>query len=239
MGDANAMNQAGSQKELNAIQKILGVFFSPTKTFKSIARKPGWIVPVVIIVLVTIIISIVANPILLPLRKDRMLERMEQRGATREQMADMSDSIDSSAKFGFILGTIKLIIKLLLLTSVVWFVGKVILGKGATFKKVLSVYSYSYLPWVFGVVLVVILMVIQKSPDIHFSLATFLPGDQSDKFIYNLLQSVGVFSIWHFVVLAIGFSVIHQISFKKNMGSIVVLLLCYIPLWTISFLFLN
>ena len=97
MGGANSSNQSGSQQELNAFQKIIGVFFSPTKTFESIDRKPGWIVPVVVILLITVVISIVANPILLPLRKDKIIERMEQRGATRQQMDNMLDRIDKSA----------------------------------------------------------------------------------------------------------------------------------------------
>ena len=239
MGGANSSNQSGSQQELNAFQKIIGVFFSPTKTFESIDRKPGWIVPVVVILLITVVISIVANPILLPLRKDKIIERMEQRGATRQQMDNMLDRIDKSANLGFIFATIRLIIKLLILTLIVWFVGKFVLGKDASFEKVFSVFTYSYLPWVLGMVLVVILMVVQKSPDIHFSIATFLPGDQSGKFIYNLVRSIGVFSIWHFIVLALGLSVIYKLPPGKNIGSSIVLFLIYIPLWAILSLFLN
>ena len=88
-------------------------------------------------------------------------------------------------------------------------------------------------------VLVVILMVVQKSPDIHFSIAAFLPGDQSGKFIYNLVRSIGVFSIWHFIVMALGLSVIYKLPPGKNIGSSFVLVLIYIPLWAILSLFLN
>lgn len=239
MGGANLSNQSGSQQELNGFQKIIGVFFSPTKTFESIDRKPGWIVPVVVILLITVVISIVANPILLPLRKDKILERMEERGATREQMDQMLERIDKSAKFGFVFATIRLIIKLLLLTLAVWLIGKMVLGGEASYEKVFSVFTYSYLPWALGMVLVVILMIIQKSPNIHFSLATFLPDEKAGTFVYNLVRSIGVFSIWHFIVLALGLSVIYKLPPGKNIGSIIVLFLIYIPLWAILSLFLN
>lgn len=239
MGGANVTNNLGSQQELNIVQKIFGVFFSPTKTFMSIDYKPGWVVPVVVILLITIVMSVIANPILMPLQKDKILERMEARGATKDQMDEASERIEKSAQFGFIFASISLIIKVLILALIVWFVSKIVLGKNSTFQKVFSMYIYSYLPWVFGVVLVVILMVIQKSPDIHFSIAAFLPDEQSGKLIYNVLRSISVFSIWHFIILAIGFSVIFKISLKKNIGSIIILLLIYIPLWAMLSLFLN
>jgi len=239
MGGANSSNHSGSQQELNGFQKIIGVFFSPTKTFENIDRKPGWIVPVVVILLITVVISIVANPILMPLRKDKILERMEERGATREQMDQMLLRIDKSAKFGFVLAAIRLLIKLLLLTLTIWLIGKMVLGGDASYEKVFSVFTYSYLPWALGMVLVVILMIIQKSPNIHFSLATFMPDEKVGTFVYNLVRSIGVFSIWHFVVLAIGLSVIYKVPLNKNIGSIIVLFLIYIPLWAILSLFLS
>lgn len=239
MGGANSNESNNSQRELNVVQKILGVFFSPTKTFESINRKPGWIVPIVVFLLITITVSIIANPILLPMQKEKILERMEAQGATKDQMDKVSERIEKSAKFGFIFASISLIIKILILTLIVWFVGNIILGKNSTFEKIFSMYVYSYLPWIFGVVLVVILMVIQKTPDVHFSIAAFMPGEQSGKFIYNVLRSIGVFSIWHFIVLTIGFSVSYKISLQKNLGSIIILLLIYIPAWAILSLFLN
>jgi len=239
MGGANSSNQSSSLPELNAFQKIIGVFFSPAKTFESIDRKPGWFVPVVVILLITIIIAIVANPILLPLRKDKILERMEEQGATPDQMDQMLERIDKSANFGFVFAAIRLIIKLLILTLVVWLIGKIVLGKDASYEKVFSVLSYSYLPWLLGMVVVVILMIIQKSSNVQFSLASFMPDDKVGTLVYGLVRSIGVFSIWHFIVLAIGMSIIYQLPRNKKIGSLIVLFLIYIPLWAILSLFLN
>lgn len=238
MGGANLINQAGSQPEPNVMQKIFGVFFSPTMTFQSIDRKPGWIVPVVVILLVTIMISIIANPIILPLRKDKILEKMEINEASKEQIAMASEQIDKSARLDFVFVTIRSIVKLLVLTFVVQLVGKVILYKDTTFQTVFSIVAYSYLPWIFGVILVAALMVFQKSPDIHFSLAMFLPDEMWSAFGYRFLKTIGVFSIWHFVVLAMGCSVIYKIPLKTKIGSIIVLLIIYIPCWAILTMFL-
>jgi hypothetical protein len=51
MTDLNSAPTSPTGPELGVVSRVIGVLFSPAKTFESIARKPGWdwLVPVVLV----------------------------------------------------------------------------------------------------------------------------------------------------------------------------------------------
>ena len=210
------MEENSTSKEPNVVQKIVGVFFSPKETFEAINRKPDWLIPLVVIVILTLVFSMITMPITMPEQMEKQREKMEERGMSDDQI---DQAMASGEKMGKIMAPVGIIvgvpIVLLFFTLIVWFVGNVILGGQTTFKNMFSVYTYSSLIGTFGFMLTALLMLMQKTADVHFSFALLLPVEQADTALYQFLKGLNLFSIWQYAVLAIGFAVIYKFSMKK------------------------
>ena len=53
-------------KDLNVVQRIFGVFFSPGETFAQVDRKPDWLVPLILLTISTFTFVYFTLPINLP-----------------------------------------------------------------------------------------------------------------------------------------------------------------------------
>src|SRR5262245_10218665 len=81
--------------EPGALARVVGVFFSPEKTFASIARKPGWdwLVPVVLLM----VASFIAQSVMLPKmdvdeavkQQMKMVEKMSQGKLDSQKRAEI------------------------------------------------------------------------------------------------------------------------------------------------------
>jgi len=229
MSEMNSIETTGSQQELNTIQRMFGVFFSPKKTFEDIDRKPDWVVPFVVILVIMVVFTIVTMPITLPERMEIQREKMEERGMSDEQI---DAAMATGEKIGKIMGpigaAITIGIMLVIFTLILWFVGNIVLGGQTTFKKMFSVYNYSSLIGMLGLLVSIPLIISKQTANVHFSLALLLPEDQSKTVLYNVLKALGLFSIWQYVVLAIGFAVIYKFSMKKAGFTMLILFIIYV-----------
>ena len=214
--------------ELSLIQKVTGIFLTPQDTFKAIDQKPDWFAPLMIILIITLAFTLITMPITMPEQMEKQREKMEEKGMSDEQI---EQGIAVGEKIGKIMGpigaVIGTVIMLLILTLVVWFVGNIVLGGQTSFKKMFSVYTYTSLIGMLGMILKTPLILSKKTADIHFSLASFMSEDQSKTYLYNFLKTLDIFAIWHYVVLAIGMAVIYKFTVKKTgvaVGIVVVLI---------------
>ena len=218
------MEETKTSKDLNVIQKMVGVFFSPKDSFEAIDRKPDWIVPLVAIIILTLVFTMLTLPITMPAQMEKQREKMEERGMAEDQIEQAMAASESMGKImapvGIIIGVP---IVLLFITLIIWFVGNVVLGGQTTFKKMFSVYTYSSLIGTGGLMLVSLLIYVRQSADVHFSLALLLPQDQSEEILYKILKGFDLFAIWQYAVLAIGFAVIYKFSMKKSGWTMAVL----------------
>lgn len=211
--DESVPNQTA---KLNVFQQIMGVFFSPTKTFQAIDEKPNFLVPLILIILISIVIAYVIMPTIMPAQMEKQREKLAERGMSDE---DIERAMATGEKVGSIFGIvgagISPIIMLLIAAGILMFICSVILGGSTSFMKVFSIMSYSWLISLLGGLVKIPLIIKQKTPDIHFSPATFLPEEQAKSFFYNLLKSFDIFSIWQYIVLAIGVAIIYKFSNQK------------------------
>ncbi|MBC8183945.1 YIP1 family protein [candidate division KSB1 bacterium] len=220
------MEENNTSKDLSVVQKLVGVFFSPRDSFESIDRKPDWLVPLIVVVLITLIFTMVTLPITMPEQMEKQRVKFEERGMSDDEI---DQAMAMGEKIGKISGPIGAVIvvpiMLLIFALIFWFVGNIVLGGQTTFKKMFSVYTYSSLIGMFGLLLRIPLILSKQTADVHFSIASFLPADQSKTFVYNILKGFDIFAIWQYIVLAIGFAVIYKFSMKKSGWTMAVLFL--------------
>lgn len=210
------MEARNGMSNMNVFQKMIGVFTSPRETFTAIDQKPDWIAPMIVIIIITLIFTMITMPIQMPEQMQKQREKLEERGMSDEEI---DQALATGEKIGKIFGPVGALIAvpvmLLLFSLLFWFVGNIILGGQTSFKKMFSVYTYTSLIGTVGLLIKLPIIVSKQSADVHFSLATFLSPDKSESLLYTILKNFEVFNIWHYVVLAIGFSVVYKFSMKK------------------------
>lgn len=229
MSENNSGVNLATKSEMNAFQRFIGIFLSPREAIESINRKPNWLVPLIIIALASLIFTMVTLPISMPEQMQKQREKLEEQNKSDEEIDTAMAMGEKFGKIfapvGAIVGTV---IVLVLMAAIYLFIGNVILGGETTFKKMFSMYTYTSLIGVLAMALKLPLVLSQKTMDISFSLSMLLPADQAKNFIYYVLKSVEVFSIWQFALLAIGFSVLYKFTMKKSVWIMVVLFLVYV-----------
>lgn len=215
-------------RQPNVLEQIIGVFMAPTKTFEAIDRKPNFLVPLILITLISIFTAYIIMPTVMPAQMEKQREKMVEQGMSDEQI---DQAMATGEKFGSIFGLVGAgvspIIMLLIAAGILMFICSPILGGTASFAKAFSIMSYSWLIYMLGSLVKIPLIIKQKTPDIHFSPATFWPEEQAKNFLYHFLKSFDIFAIWQYVVLAIGVAIIYKFSKQKAGIAIGILFLIF------------
>ncbi len=200
--------------------RIAGVFFAPARTFTAIARRPGWVAPL----LLSTVLSILATAVLLP--------RMDMEAAVREQLAARDEAVseeriekivDAQKRFSglvYVWGTLAPTVIALLLAGVFWLSFKAF-GWDHSYRQSLGVTSHAYLPNCLSAILLIFftMRLDRFNPadlgDLVRSSPAFLADRQANPVLHSLLQSLDVFSIWVLVLLVVGYSVAAKVSRGK------------------------
>jgi hypothetical protein len=235
-GQDNAAASPDPGPKPNSFQRIIGVLFSPDVTFASIARRPDWVVPLLLIVVLAL-----ANGILISSRIDfgaPAREAMAQnKNLTQEQMdraEKMSVTMGKVAKF---IGPVISIIVLLIVAGVL-LLGVRVMGGEGDFKQAFSVTCYAWIPNVIQAVVLTIVVLAKGSTAINPTLLptlvrsnpAFLVDVKTQPMAFALLSSLDIFTIWVVVLLIIGFAYIGRISKAKSAAVV-------ISLWAVTILF--
>jgi hypothetical protein len=229
-----------NQNQMSIFDKILNVFFAPRKTFESINQKPDWLVPMIIVVVVALVFTTLIMPVVMPEQMAKQRTKLEQQGMSSEQI---DRSMEIGMKAGKIMGPVGAVfgtvIYLLIISGILLFVGNIILGGKTTFKKLLSVVSYSSLIGSVYSLILLPLILAKKTMEVHFSLATFMSNDAANTLMYQFLKKIDLFSLWGFIVMGIGFGVVYNFTTKKSVTTMIVLYIIYILISLLLFKIFN
>jgi Yip1-like protein len=198
--------------EVSAAGRIPGAFFSPARTFGSIARRPTWLAPL----LIWTILSVATTAVLLPkIDYEQMTrEALQKRGQTipEDRMASI---VERQKKFGSIFGWVggvaSPVVVSALVAVVIWGAFKVF-GYDARFSQAFGATTHAYLPGVLKGAFLLLLVSRQETVNpqnlgdlLRSNLGFLVPADSS-KALHALLQSFDVFALWVVVLLVIGFA---------------------------------
>jgi len=215
-------------EESGFLQKIIGVFTSPAKTFASIDAKPSWLVPLIIVAAVNLIFVFVAGDIITNETLTQQEEGMMEKGMDSDQIAQALDTTEKVMKYTVpIFAVVGPVVVLIIVAGVFLFVGNVVLGGAATFKKVFSVTTWSWLILTLYALIVLPLVLAKETMQVNFSLATFLSDDQRKTFVYQLLSRIDIVYFWWIVVYGIGLAVIYKMKTQKMVTVVAVVYAIY------------
>jgi hypothetical protein len=227
--DASPLAPAPVEKA-NPFQRIIGVFFSPTETFQSIARKPDWVVPLLVLCIISL-----ASAWLLSTRidfNDLARQTMEMNPRFSEMPADRQATM-----MKFTAGTMKVttyvspvlsIIGLLIIAGAL-LLGVRMMGGEGTFRQAFSVAIYGWYPrLVKGVISVIVLMnrkaitIWDLQNPVRSNLG-FLFDPRTKPVAFAFWLSFDIFALWSLALYVIGYSAISRLSRGKTAAVVIIL----------------
>ncbi len=210
---------------LGPFSRLTGTLFSPGETFADVNRKPTWIAPMIIAIATVLASSFFfswrAHPDWDTIFRTQFKKQAEKTNQqlTPEQMDQRVAFAKTIAKFSPIIGAVFTPI-IYVIVAGIFALGMMFIQAKTTFKKILSVVSWSCaaLGIVTAIVMMASLMVrdeeglrsidpTQPAGIIPSNLAAFLASDTS-AVIKSLAGSLDIFTIWLLILFSIGFAAI-------------------------------
>ncbi|MEA2344622.1 MAG: hypothetical protein QOF63_2791 [Thermoanaerobaculia bacterium] len=224
--NAIATPAPGAEPKPNPFQRIIGVLFSPDATFASIARRPDWVVPLVLILLVSLAAGFIMAPHVDFGAAAR--ESMEQNKNVKPE--DVEKAVRISASIGKVFSYISPVLSLiglLVIAGVVLLAFRIFGGEG-DFKQAFSVTCYASMPTIIKSVVTLVIIVAKGGIIPAQALATlvrsnlgFLVDYKTNPVAFALLSSFDIFSVWFLALLIIGFSYVARVSKVKAAVTII------------------
>ncbi len=137
-----------AQASIGAFGRVLGVLFSPGKTFEDIVKKPSWMLPIVLTTILSIAVSFSIN------QRINWREFMNQQIEKSPRAAQMSaeqkqQQIEGGAKFSPVftygIGLLGPILGALVVGLVMWGAYSLLGGVSTNFGTAFSVTSHAFL----------------------------------------------------------------------------------------------
>ena len=211
----------------NSAARIFGVLFSPDETFASIARRPTWAAPLILLVLLSLGFGLIAANRIdwgAPAR-----EAMEQRKDVSPEAADRAAKMAGAiGKIISYAGPVFLVIIMLIVSGVLLLAFRLFGGEG-NFLQAWSATLYAYVPSCIKSIIIIAVMLIKGATAISpLALVTivrsnpaFLFDQKTNPMAFALASNLDLFSIWVMILLVIGFAHLARVSKGKSAAIVV------------------
>jgi len=233
---------AEAPERVNSFGRIFGAIFSPKATFESIARRPTWLLPVLLLcVLFLAVVGIFSHRGGWPSFFQKQMagnSRIEQMPAAQRELV-----YQAQLKYGppvaYVEGVLVPFILVVVVAAVFLGIFSGLMGAKFSFKTSLGITAHAWMP---GLItgLLAILIVSLKDPttiDLQNIVASnagaFLSSD-SPKWMSAMLNSVDLFAFWNMILLAVGYHAAapKKLSFSTAFFTIFGLWLVYVLIRT-------
>lgn len=231
---ASAAEVAGPGKSIGA--RLVGVFFSPGATFADIARKPDFLVPLLLLVACSVAVT---ETMLAKIGIEQIIRNQIEHSSRGASMTpeQIQQAVEQGAKFGAILthiiGVVAVPIFLLIIAGVGMLIVSAIFGSPVSFKTAFSVASYANVIFILSSLMTLAMILFGDAE--HYNPQNAIPSNPAffldpgtSKPLMALAGSIDIFSFWIMALLAIGFSQATQRKVKTMS-----VFLCFFGLWAV------
>src|SRR3954447_19447779 len=158
-GQDSAIATPAPEPKPNPMQRIIGVLFSPDATMASIARRPDFVLPLVLLLITALVAGFVIAPHVDFASATR--ESMEQNKNMSPEQIDKAVRITTSiGKIFTYLSPVLSLIGLLIIAGILLLAFRLFGGEG-DFKQAFSVTCYSSVPSIIKSVVTLIIIVVR------------------------------------------------------------------------------
>jgi Yip1 domain len=222
---SQTLPSAEAPETVSSVGRIFGVFFSPKPTFESIARRPTWLLPVLLLCVVELgVVAVYGHRAgwrgLIEKQLSNSSQFQELPAAQKERQIEIASKV--APYIAYVEGIIGPFVAVLLFAGIFWLIFNMMVGAKFGFKTSLGIVAYSVMPGIL-LSLLGILILFLKDPStvdlqhlVASNVGAFLSSD-SPKWLIAGLRAVDLFLFWEMILLAIGYSAAapKKISFGK------------------------
>lgn len=214
---------------MSALARIFGIFYEPDATFQDIARSPGFIAPLLLVMVFSCATAAV------------MVNRLDMKDIAAKQMAknprtesmskeQKEQGIELGAKiatYATYAAPIFVVLGVLIISGVLMVMGNFIFGGTATFKQIFSVTAHAQLPGIIMGILAIVILFLKDPADVDpqnmvaSNLGPLIPTETS-KFLHALGTSIDIFSFWQIFLLGTGLAICGRLSRAKGIMAVVI-----------------
>lgn len=197
---------------MGEFSRITGVFFDPKKTFEDIAKRPTWLIPVLLLIIAGLAVSVTISQ---RVGWERIVQQSMDTSSRAQQMTpeQRQQAVAMGVKIASIMaytGVVFVPVIFVIMAGVLLGVASGIFSAGIRFKQVFAVVCYSSLTGLVSSVLTIVVLHL-KNPDevnvqnaLAFNPAAFMDQATSSKFLYSLATSLDLISFWTILLMATG-----------------------------------
>ncbi|NWG13661.1 MAG: YIP1 family protein [Acidobacteria bacterium] len=226
---------------MSFMQRLIGVYFEPRKTFQDISQKPTWIALFIIVCVLAMGVNYTLTAVMdheTLMRKSLAMNPMT-RNMSEEQIQQLvSQPRGAFSRYsGLIFAPLGVLVSYAV-TAGVFLLVFVLMGAAITFKKSLAATVWGMAPpGIILTILSIVFMFIKDPADIEISPAGnvasnlgMLVSEKEHPVISSLLSSIDVFSFWTIFLLSIGFAALsdRSLTVKKAATGVLILWLLWV-----------
>lgn len=230
------IKQIENPPQMSEAATLGNIFFEPGKTFEDLRRKPRFVMAGIIIIIFVTLFQVL---FIQKVGYERIVKERIEANPMTEQMSkedkDKAISQQSSPVFKAIAYGVSPIVWVIifLIGGLLYWLGANAMGGSARFLHGVSVWVYSSLPPVLVFMLANCLVLFLKAPDdidimrsqgglIQANPSFFIDGKEQPV-LAALLATFDLFSIWGWILAAIGLRIVAKISSGAAWGIILIL----------------
>lgn len=213
MASATLQQAPEAPEKVSSFGRIVGVIFNPKPTFQSIARRPTWLVPVILLCLAqSVVVAVYGQRVgwrgMLEKQMGDNAQFQELRPAQQQERIDMVMKYVS--KIAYVQAIIGPFVGVLALAGIFWLIFNMAAGAKIGYRISLGVVSYALVPGILGILLGVVIIYLKDPSTVDLqnlvasNAGAFLSSD-SPKWL-RPLRLVDVFLFWEMILLAMGFA---------------------------------
>ncbi len=239
---ANEEQNPEAAEEMGSFGRVVGAIVNPRPTFESIARKPSWLLPLLLLLAINLVLIFSFS------------HRIGWRSIIEKQLANNSQfqqlppavqqqriarALELAPMLGYLGGTAGNVIVLLIIAGIFLAAFNIVFGSGIKFKQSLGITTHAFMPGILKG-LIGLAVVWARPPEgvnlqnlVMSNVGAFLPAGLP-LWLQTLCNSLDVFVFWMIALLAIGYAAASS-SRKVKLGSalavVVVIWLVFLLGW--------
>lgn len=220
---------ASSGPEMSTAETLSGIFFEPGRTFEALRARPRFLVAGLVLVIMAVVVTAV-----LYMRVD-MGQQIRERIESSPNAAQATEAQkDMQVRVGKAIGAFARPLAVPIMIAggaALYMLGVMAFGGAISYKKAVSVWTYSWLPpFVLGV-LIAILVLFLKSPDsidpeqIAVTNPGALLGEDSSKVLVAVLSQFDLLRFYGLFLAALGLRKVAKLKSGQAWGVVLTLFL--------------
>lgn len=216
------------EKPMGGVSKVFNIFFEPKRLFESLKIKPTWLVPFIIVALLGIGFFYYTYPFIMNQQVEKIKTNEKIPDEQKQLIIEKMTEKDHPPLWQLGIAPVGSLVVLVIVAAILFFVFNILLGGDSTFRRVFSVYCYSSLIALPSMIIKFPLIMMKKDVGVQTSLALLLSADSKDTFLYSVLSSFDIFTIWQVILVSLGMGILYKFSTKKAFTTVFVLWLIWI-----------